>query len=167
MQLDWRRLFLTADGRIGRQDFWIGAVILIVAGIVCGVILGWIPVIGSLIGLVFMYPWVCLASKRLHDFGQSGWLAAIPVGLNIVSSVIGMIARLMVGGAALVGGHSGAAAAGIVTGVGMLGLLSIVGLIELAFLLWVGLTPSQAGDNAYGPEWTPAVQFTQPPPPAA
>ena len=42
--MDWKTLFLSANGRIGRQPFWIGVAILIVAGMV----LNFIPIIGQL-----------------------------------------------------------------------------------------------------------------------
>ena len=66
--MNWQFLFLSANGRIGQKDFWIGFLILFVAGI----ILGMIPVLGQIISIALIYPWVCLYSKRLHDFGKTG-----------------------------------------------------------------------------------------------
>jgi uncharacterized membrane protein YhaH (DUF805 family) len=143
--MDWKFLFFSADGRISRQQFWIGALILIGAGVV----LGWIPIIGWLISLVSLYAWVCLYSKRLHDFGKSGWLTAIPVGLTIVCAIA---AIATMGGMAAMGAfntdymHPGA-----MMGMGLTAaLMGLAMLVSLGFLLWVGLTPTQPGANKYG-----------------
>jgi uncharacterized membrane protein YhaH (DUF805 family) len=40
MNFDFNRLYLTTDGRIGRQDFWIGLIVLAVAGVVVSLIIG-------------------------------------------------------------------------------------------------------------------------------
>jgi uncharacterized membrane protein YhaH (DUF805 family) len=164
MQFDWRRLYLVPDGRIRRQDFWIAAAVLFVISLFVGIVVGWIPVVGTAFSLVLLYPWTCLASKRLHDFGASGWLCAVPVGLNVALGVLKLIVGVMVGGAAVLGGHAGAAAMGIMTGLGLLLVACVVGLIQLAFLLWVGLTPTQPGENQYGPE--PMFEPAMPPPAA-
>jgi uncharacterized membrane protein YhaH (DUF805 family) len=46
--MDWKSLFFSAEGRIGRQAFWIGWLMLLGAHVVAG----WIPVIGHVIGLI-------------------------------------------------------------------------------------------------------------------
>jgi uncharacterized membrane protein YhaH (DUF805 family) len=158
MQLDWKRLFLSADGRIGRQEYWIGVAILFVGGF----ILGMIPILG-LLSIVLIYPQVCVGSKRLHDMGRSGWLMLIPWGVGIVA----MVLSLMVGGAALIGaragGDSGAAAAAMGAGLGFLGIVLLACLVNLAFIIWVGVTPGQPGENRYGPE--PVAEPLSAPPP--
>lgn len=147
--MDWKFLFLSSDGRISRQQFWIGALILIGAGVVAG----WIPLINVIFFFVSLYAWVCLYSKRLHDFGKSGWLTAIPIGLTIASFVLAM---MTMGGMAAMGafegmdGHYGNPAAMMGAGITAM-LLGLSGLVALGFLLWVGLTPTQPGDNRYGP----------------
>jgi len=150
--MDWKFLFFTADGRIGRQNFWIGVLILLAVNVV----LGWIPLIGWLISLVGIYCSVCLYSKRLHDMGKSGWLQLIPFGIGAVLLVIGMA----VGGMAMMTGwamHPGGAYDGSMPAAGwagmgvFMGLMGIAGLIGLIFLLWMGLTPGEPGDNRYGP----------------
>ena len=143
---DWRTLFLEGSGRIGQRDFWIGFAILFVAGL----IIGMIPIIGALIGLLLIYPWVCLYAKRLHDFGKSGWLVLIPVGLQLLAMLFGLMAVFggMIGAASSYG-DPGMAMLGGVGAAGALGLLSLIATI--AFVLWVGLTKGDPGDNAYGP----------------
>lgn len=147
--MDWKSLFFTADGRISRQTFWIGVLILFAVNIV----LGWIPLIGWLISLVTIYCSVCLYSKRLHDMGKSGWLQLAPWAVGLVLCLIGFA----IGGTAMMAGWAmhpdgydmnPAAFAGMGVAAGFVGLASLVG---LAFLLWAGLTPGEAGENRYGP----------------
>lgn len=76
--MDWKNLFLTYDGRLNRQPFWIGNLILVlinVVGTVIGSIIG--GAVGNLIGLIFalavLYPSICIAIKRWHDRDKSGW----------------------------------------------------------------------------------------------
>ena len=149
--MDIQRLFLSANGRIGRGEFWTGFLILFVLGIV----VHFIPGLGQLLAILLIYPWVCLFSKRLHDMGKSGWLQLIPYAVWIVAAVLGVV----MGGTAAVmamagGGHSAdvAAGAGALAGAGMVALIMCGALVvNLIFLLWVGLSGSQPGDNAYGP----------------
>lgn len=137
--MDWKFLFLDSNGRIGRKDFWIGFLILFVAGFV----LGLIPVLGVLISIALIYPQVCLYAKRLHDFGKSGWLAAVPYA----AATIFVVTILTVGVSAVSAGGGADLGAG---GAGVVILGIIVGLGSLAFLLWVGLSRSDPGSNRYG-----------------
>lgn len=138
--MDWKGLFLSAEGRIGRQNFWIGFAILFGASFVVNLI----PVLGQIIGLLLLWPQVCIHAKRLHDMGHSGWLMLIPFGVSVLAGGI----AVATGGAAIFAG--GYEAAGAAMGAALLafGLAFLVG---LGFLLWVGLTPSQPGDNRFGP----------------
>jgi uncharacterized membrane protein YhaH (DUF805 family) len=162
--MDWRALFFSPEGRLNRQNFWIGVLIIFAANLV----LGWIPLIGFLVWAVGLYASICINSKRLHDMGKSGWLQLIPIGIAVVLMVIGMA----IGGTAMMaswamhpGGYMGP---GMMNGVGwggaglMMGAMSLAGLVGLIFLLWVGLTPGEPSDNRYGP---PAATAT--PAPAA
>jgi len=147
--MDWKSLFFTADGRISRQNFWIGVLIIFAANVV----LGWIPLIGLVVWAVGMYASICISSKRLHDMGKSGWLQLIPFGIGAVLMVIAMV----IGGAAMMTGwmmHTNsydmnpAAFAGVGAAAGLMGLAGLIGFI---FMLWIGLTPGEAGENQYGP----------------
>lgn len=149
--MDWKNLFLAADGRIGKKDFWIAWLILFVAGIVAGMI----PIIGGFIGLALIYPSVCIYSKRLHDFDKSGWLAALPY----VVMIIGVILIFITGGGAILtaamAGEQGADAAAAAAAMSAAGMAMIVFavmfLFGIGFLLWVGLTNGTPGPNRYGP----------------
>lgn len=146
--MDWKSLFLSTDGRIGRQNFWIGWAIIFGVNIV----LGWIPLIGFLISIASIYCWVCVYAKRLHDMGKSGWLQLAPMLIAFVLPLIGLFAF---GGLAIFAGltHADDAAAGpVLAGLGgFLLTVMIAAIVGLGFLLWVGITPSDPNDNAYGP----------------
>jgi uncharacterized membrane protein YhaH (DUF805 family) len=153
--MDWKNLLFSGNGRIGRQEFWVGFLILL--GV--GVVLNFIPVIGGLIGLVTIWCWVVLYAKRLHDMGKSGWLQLIPYGVGAAA----IIGAFVTGGMAIIA----AAAQGdnvdpttMIAGLGGAALfLGGACLVSLIFLLWVGLSGGQAGDNQYGPPpGTPAPE---------
>jgi uncharacterized membrane protein YhaH (DUF805 family) len=96
--------------------------------------------------------------------GRSGFLMLLPFAVIIVLAVVAM----MFGGMAMVTsyGHGGAVGAGAMAGMGMLfGLIGLAGfIVNIGFLLWVGLTPSQPGENRYGPEPAAAVVTSVAPP---
>ena len=148
---DWRTLFLEANGRIGQKDYWIGIIILFAAGVV----LSWVPLIGQVVTLASIYFGVCVSSKRLHDMGKSGWLAAIPYGITTVAVVLSAMA--FVGGIVSTSyGNDYAMLAGIG---GIAGLWGLVFIVNLGFLIWLGVTAGQPGDNAYGPPPRPLANF--------
>lgn len=164
--MDWKFLFLSGDGRIGRKDFWLAFLLIMAVSFV----LGMVPILGQLIGLALIWPQVCIHAKRLHDMGRSAWLILAPFGVTIVC----MILAGVTGGMAMLSGgllsEAGAEAVGsgaAMAGFGMVFLfMSAAMLVGLAFLLWIGLTPSQPGENQYGPPAQP-VFGAPPPPPSA
>lgn len=141
--MDWRKLFLDANGRIGQQDYWIGFAILFLANLV----LSWIPLIGLVVSLAAAYGGVCLSSKRLHDMGRSGWLAAIPYGVLVGATLLSAVSLMgMVGAASYDNGFGMAARLG---SFGLLWTLAI--LVNIGFVIWLGITAGQQQDNQYGP----------------
>jgi uncharacterized membrane protein YhaH (DUF805 family) len=85
--LDWKTLFVSADGRLARTSFWIAAAILLIVmatyeGLVAGAAaLHWIT--GWPIYLLALFFGTCVLSKRLHDRGRSGWFAA-PILFSLI-----------------------------------------------------------------------------------
>ena len=146
--MDWKSLFFSAEGRIGRGEFWIGWLVLLGVSVVTG----WIPLIGMLISLVAIYCTVCIYAKRLHDMGKSGWLQVIPIAVGILA---GGWAVMSIGAgaamSAMSGGSDEAVAAGALGGLGM-GLLglAVAFLVWIGFLLWIGLTPGEPAANRFG-----------------
>lgn len=144
---DLQRLMLSFEGRTRRSHFWIGWLILLGAGVVAG----WIPIIGFLISIALIWPNLAITAKRLHDMGHTAWLMVIPWVVNIVGGVfifmsVGVTA--IFNASALENEDPAAILALLLPMVGGLGLLA---LINLGFLLWIGLTDSQAGSNRFGP----------------
>ncbi|MGO9134917.1 MAG: DUF805 domain-containing protein [Methylovirgula sp.] len=91
--MDYQDLFLTNAGRINRQPFWIGGIILAVINVVLGFIFGLIfghnnlaNILALIVNVVLIYPSVNLGIKRFHDRGKSGWWVLI-----VVVPVIGWI----------------------------------------------------------------------------
>lgn len=79
-------------------------------------------IVSGLVGLALLAPSVSVTSRRLHDFGMSGWLAAP------------LVAALMIGGA-----FAASALGGVLS---LLGLVAVIG---------VGVAPATTGPNQYGP----------------
>ena len=151
--MDWPMLFLTAKGRIKRQDFWVGWLILLGAGIV----LGFIPVLHFLVHVFALYAGVCLYSKRLHDIGRSGFLQLVPIGVTVLCFIVGGAffgAALLSGAAAFGAASPGIGAMAFLLGGmgGLLMIMSVASLVNIAFLIWIGVAPGQAGTNLYGPD---------------
>lgn len=94
--MDYQTVFLNPNGRLGPADFQKSALILIGISFVLSIL----PAISlafsflGIIGLLLIYPWVCLWSKRLHDAGQSGWMTLVVV---LVWIVVGWITGSIVG----------------------------------------------------------------------
>jgi len=151
--MDWKTLFFSPDGRIGRSSFWIGWLVLL--GV--NVVLGWVPLIGWALSLVTIYCNVCITAKRLHDMGKSGFLQVIPL-IACPTLVIGAI--VAVAGPAIMAGIADAddaqVTAAVMAGVGGMFLFFLAAFaIGLGFLLWIGISESQRGENRYGSSPTP------------
>ncbi len=150
--MDWTKLFFSPDGRIGRQAYWIGWLVLFGANS----LLGWT----GIVPILAIYCWVCISAKRFHDMGKSGWLAAIPVTVGFVVPIVAM----MVFGAGIVlaaingENNDPAAAAAVMSGLGSALLLILVaGLVGLVFLIWQGVAQSDPNENRYGPPPAPTT----------
>lgn len=78
-QLDWMELFFSSAGRLARGPFLVAAVVLLVllalyeaiTGTTLRLLTGWLFYPGLLFAAA------CVLSKRLHDRGRTGWLAAV------------------------------------------------------------------------------------------
>jgi uncharacterized membrane protein YhaH (DUF805 family) len=144
---NFQHVLFSFNGRIRRQHFWIGWLICLGAGVV----LGWIPLLGTLLSIALIWPNLAISVKRLHDMGHTGWLVVIPW----IAGIGGVIAAIMSVGAAAVfsRGNWESEDPAVVFGVlgPVFGILAIVSLIQLGFLLWIGISEGQRGDNRFGP----------------
>lgn len=144
---DWQKLLFSFEGRIRRSHFWIGWLICLGVGVVAG----WIPFLGGLLAIVLIWPNLAISVKRLHDMGKSGWLVAVPWVLNLIVC-IGGVALMGLSVFANLSGLETEDPAAIMAVLGpALGLFGLLFLISLGFLLWIGLSDGQPGDNRYGP----------------
>lgn len=155
---DWKQLFFSFEGRTRRSHFWIGWLVCLGLGVVSG----WIPVLGLLLSIALIWPNLAITVKRLHDMGHTGWLAAIPYVIGIVGSIV---AVMMMGASAFMNASAleNEDPAAILALIGpAMGLVGVMLLIGLGFLLWIGLTDGQRGDNRFGPDpkASPAATFS-------
>ncbi len=150
--MNWQALFFSADGRIGQKDFWIAVLLMFVVWFVAPVL----HLLAPVVWLVVAYCWVCVFSKRLHDFGKSGWLMLLPVAVWTAAFILAMV----FGGLTAWGAISTAMTAGrepvpwtVFLGAlgSMLALFAVAGLVKFVFVLWVGLSRGDVGENRYGP----------------
>lgn len=134
------------EGRLRRSHFWINWVILLVFGSVVGLI----PVLGQLVGLVLIWPNIAIQVKRLHDMGRTGWWAALPFGVTLVG-VVGAITGLVMGALRNPDAYQNEDTAAVLSMMGPM-IFAFIGivLVNLGFLLWIGIVDSQAGSNAHG-----------------
>ena len=87
--MDYQTLFLSAQGRLNRKAYWIGAVIIFVADVILTLLglaarehIGILYWIFTLLTIALIYPGLCIAIKRFHDRDKSGWwvlIALIPL----------------------------------------------------------------------------------------
>jgi uncharacterized membrane protein YhaH (DUF805 family) len=93
-------LYTTTEGRIGRQQWWIGAIALgvvyIVVGVIAGMVinnmqvLGWVSLI---LFVIFAYPLYALYLKRRHDRDNNGLDATIflaVIGVSLLLQALGI-----------------------------------------------------------------------------
>ena len=78
-QYDWIELFFSSAGRLARGPFLLAALVLIVILTIYEAVTG--PTLTLLTGWLFypamLFAAACVLSKRLHDRGRTGWLAAV------------------------------------------------------------------------------------------
>ena len=83
--MDWKYLFTSLEGRIGRQSYWMGVIAISVITIVAALIDvmlgtmnedGYGPV-SAIAVLAMIYPSIVLYAKRWHDRNKSGWWTLI------------------------------------------------------------------------------------------
>ncbi|HZY68053.1 MAG TPA: DUF805 domain-containing protein [Devosia sp.] len=145
-------------GRISRQEWWIGVVVLVVIAVVLNFILGMImggamPSVEQLadpayvsaylqrmawqsfiIGLLVAYPYIALSVKRRHDRDNNGLDA---IGLIVLSLLWSLVQAL-----GLIQSTSGVA-----TVIGF-----VFGIYAVYLLVQLGFLKGTTGSNSYGPD---------------
>jgi len=93
--------YFSPRGRTGRRLYWMfGVVPLLLGGVILGFLLGTLQqrvglplgvfwLLFGVIGSIGMWSWLCIGSRRLHDFNQPGWwmlvVTALHVGIALVA----------------------------------------------------------------------------------
>jgi len=137
--MDWAYLFNGFYGRIGRQTFWIGVGVLVVAEIaghfVAELLQG--DRLGAIVDLAFVYPEFAVTIKRAHDRDLPVWLLGIFFGAAVVLDLLTVL------------GWSGSEEAP-----SMLALAIAVPftVFALALLVELGFRRGTVGPNQYGPD---------------
>ena len=144
---DFVSAMFSFNGRLRRQHFWISWLILLGAGVV----LGWIPLLGTILSLAMIWPNIAIVVKRLHDMGKTGWFAVVPW----VANIVGFIMIISAVGMSIITNPQAFESEDpsvVLSMLGsMMGGLAVMFLVNIAFLLWIGITDSQRGDNKFGP----------------
>ncbi len=152
MNIDWKHLFFGFQGRISRQPYWIGSILLAIGGGVAiaaiALSLGTlaaatgisseiliIPIFGIVAAMIFCS--LAISVKRLHDRNKSGWWMALFYGASAAQAAA-----------------EEAGIAGTTDDPNALGIaLAIVGLvIGIWYLVDLGILKGTPGDNRYGPD---------------
>ncbi|MBN8997159.1 MAG: DUF805 domain-containing protein [Rhizobiales bacterium] len=144
--MDFNYLYLSLDGRIGRQSYWIGiagfVVIALVVGLIIAVIAGLNTTLGLILALiveiVLIYPAYCLMGKRFQDRGKPASYALIGLAVSIVIALLGVLGIT----------HD---ALGQPTAFGWIcNVVQII--IGVWFLVELGILRGTVGPNEYGPD---------------
>jgi uncharacterized membrane protein YhaH (DUF805 family) len=138
---DWSALLHSWDGLLRRSHFWIGMAALCAVNMILGIL----PLVGALISLVLIAPAAAISARRLHDMGRSARFALIPVVVSIFAGLLSLAASAAPAAFGVAGAIWVLAMAGP-----LLLLVPVLLVINLAFVLWIGLSAGCQGANAYG-----------------
>lgn len=167
--MDWQNLYTKMDGRIGRQQFWLGAVVMIVVGIVLSIIVNFVTggfnmtpaadaeaamaafraacIANIIVFIILVWPITALMIKRRHDRGSAGNEVWAYVGLALMAQLLTLFgidySAIMVPGT-----DAYVVTPGFISG----GLGFIVGVFALYLLVVCGFLKGNEGPNAYGPD---------------
>ena len=142
-------LYTSFDGRINRQPYWIGTIILVVVMFVIMFVIGMMmgmsmsvldfrfKLVVFVLQLVFLYPSTALMVKRLQDRDRPNWWAAfilVPIILKGLTDLVGIT--------------------GDPLSVGFLDYL--LGFVTFVIAVWffveLGCLRGTVGPNQYGPD---------------
>ena len=120
--------YATFSGRARRPEYWWFFLFTF--------ILGLIPVVGVISGLVCLIPSLAVSWRRMHDIGKPGYASLLGLaGLAVAAVFFG------------IGNAISPEAGQIGLGIGVIGVL-ICGVVVIVWLA----SPTKAGANQYGPE---------------
>ncbi|WP_316502045.1 DUF805 domain-containing protein [Klebsiella aerogenes] len=124
------RKYATFRGRSARQEY----VVFTIANFILSAILGLIPVVGGIFGLIIIIPGIAVAVRRLHDLNKSGWWLLAPYGIMLIG-LIGIAATVEEGRAAV-----------------WVWVIALGGLAALVMSIWMIFTRGTVVSNRFGDE---------------
>ncbi len=150
---NFMRLYTTTEGRIGRQQWWLGAIALgvvyIVIAVIAGMVINNVQVLGwvsLVLFAIFAYPIYALYLKRRHDRDNNGldaiiFMAVLGISLLLQALGISFSPQELPG-------------VGTVMMPNQIGM--IVGVITLVYSIYMlvvmGFLRGTIGPNQYGPD---------------
>jgi uncharacterized membrane protein YhaH (DUF805 family) len=133
--VNWTDLFTSFDGRISRQPFWIGVLILVAIEIAAYYALS--ERLSSILGLLLAYPEFAVFAKRGHDRNVPAWVAALVMAGAVILALMDLFG--------LAGTTERRSTAFMVVGIPVV-ITFVILLVDF------GLRRGTAGPNQYGPD---------------
>jgi len=140
----FRYHFIDYQGRVRRKEFWL----FFLFSFITSVVLTPIAFLGAIFSIIVAVPMACLAIRRLHDMGKSGfWLLLLVIPSVLSSLVFGI--QLISTAAAIGSDPDGFGAFFGIWGVATLifVLFTLACFIKVLIML---CQDSQPGENQYG-----------------
>jgi uncharacterized membrane protein YhaH (DUF805 family) len=92
--MDWTELLFDFKGRVSRSEFWTFFLIMIGYALVAAIIrmiVGGGPILTFILGIPALYPWLAVATKRLHDRNKNADRAFLFVGVPATANLLGLL----------------------------------------------------------------------------
>ncbi len=89
-----QNLLFNANGRIQRNRYWQGMVILTVVSVLVVAATAMLSQFLGILAWLVIYPYICVHGKRLHDAGTTAWWV---IGIFFGSLVLNFIFGLLLG----------------------------------------------------------------------
>jgi uncharacterized membrane protein YhaH (DUF805 family) len=142
MDIDWKYLFTSFEGRINRKPYWIGWLAFVAVWLVV-FLAGWSILGDAMFGapllilqLVALYPAAAILVKRLHDRNRPTYFIyfyVVPAGLFILLGLLGISDPMAPSGLDMI-----------------LGIIMMI--VGIWFLIELGFLKGTTGPNRHGPD---------------
>lgn len=154
--------YFTFSGRAARPEFWWFVLFVFVSNIVLTLLdeqffglpgqnfLTGSPLSG-LFSLVVFFPMLAVAWRRLHDTGRPGWLAILPIALNILA-IVGVFSGIVLFATMHQQGGDEDQLRSLAAILGVNGILLVFAaqFVMTVLLIWWCSRPGEPGVNAWG-----------------